>query len=58
MGTFLATAPPGYFAGLAAVRRQPLRAVLFPALAAVVVLMYIVVIVLVRVRARRSAARS
>ncbi len=58
VGTFVATAPPGYFAGLAAVRRQPLRVVLFPALAAVVVLMYIVVIVLVRVRARRSAARS
>jgi len=58
VGTFVATAPPGYFTGLAAVRRRPLSAVLLPALAAVAALIGIVVIVVIRVQARRSAARS
>jgi hypothetical protein len=54
-GTFVATAPPGYFTGLAAVRRRPLSGVLLPGLALLAALVGLIVVVVARLRARRAA---
>jgi hypothetical protein len=54
-GTFVAAAPPGYFSGLAAMRRRPLSGVLLPGLALLAALVGLIVVVVARLRARGAA---
>lgn len=56
-GTFVATAPPGYFTGLVALRRRPLSGVLLPGLGLLAALGGLAVVIVARLRGRKHTRR-